>query len=596
MLDTIAKLNRLLSTRERNGFAILVVVMLCEALLDMASVALVPLYVTALAFPESLLGDERVMAWLPAAWHDGLDRHALIFWGGLTLLAFFAVRAAYTIFATYWKARFAQNRARKLSVRLFRAYLDAPYVFHLRSNASELLRNINQECTQLAARVLLPLVELVSNGLVIAGITGMLVWLLDAGVLLWLLLFLGAGIASAAAMHGRIKHLGVAAQADRARVIRTVTEGLGGVREIRVLRRAGYFVRRLDGALTRIFDVQRVMQVLQRALPTLIELVGIAGLVGVTLMMLARDEPTEAIVATLSVFAVALTRMKGALRGALNNFTDVRHYSPSLDVISCGLDELEDRADPAPSGSPPLTLNEGIELDGIGYRFPGAPRDSLDDISIRVARGEAVGFVGPTGAGKSTLLNILLGILDPDRGAIRVDGEDIRGRAAAWQVHLGYVPQELFLIDGTLVENIALGLEGEQIDRARVAEAAAAAELTPLLERLPQGLDSVVGERGIRLSGGERQRIAIARALYGDPDVLIMDEATSALDNNTEAAVIDGVSALKGRRTIFMVAHRLSTVRRCDRIVYLNAGRIEAIGSYDELRAAHAGFRRMSDA
>ncbi len=594
MWHSLTKLIDLLSGAERRSLMLLVLLMLCEAMLEMAGVAVVPLYITVLAYPEKLIDNPVLREALSPYWRQWLSREHLLVWGGVAMFGLYGFKTAYVVFLAYWKARFAQTRALKLSTRLFTAYLRAPYIFHLRNNSSELQRNINQECQQLSVRVLMPMVEFISNIFILLGISGVLVAILDLRVLVWLAGFLGGGIGIATLLQNRVKRLGVEAQAHRGMVIRSVTEGLGGVKEIIVLGRTDYFLARLREALVNVFRIQRTMQLVQRAIPQLIELTGIFGLLGVTLMLFQLGSDNQAIIATLSVFAVALTRMKGAVRGLMDNFTEVRHNAASLDIVHDGLRTLEPLLNDAARVSAPLPFRQHIEIQQLGYRYPGATQDSLHAVNLRIARGEAIGIVGTSGAGKSTLIDLILGVLAPVDGQIRVDGKDIRATLSAWQANLGYVPQALFLIDGTLTENIALGLEPAAVDRAGVERAAAAAELGPLLARLPQGLDTTIGEHGIRLSGGERQRIAIARALYHNPDILIMDEATSALDNTTEAAVIEAVAALKGDRTILMIAHRLSTVRRCDRIVFLKAGTIDAIGTFEELQAQHPEFHEMS--
>ncbi|MCC6706270.1 MAG: ABC transporter ATP-binding protein [Gammaproteobacteria bacterium] len=594
MWTSLKKLVFLLSNAERRSLVLLVVLMMVEAILEMAGVAVVPVYITVLAYPEKIIDNPLLHDALSPAWRAWLTREHLLIWGGVAMFALYGAKTAYVVFLAYWKARFAQTRALKLGTRLFGAYLRAPYVFHLRNNSAELQRNINQECQQLAVRVLMPMVEFISNSFILCGISAVLVAILDVRVLVWLAGFLGVGIGIATLLQNRVRHLGVDAQTYRGTVIRSVTEGLGGVKEIIVLGRTAYFLARLREALINVFRIQRTMQIIQRAIPQLIELTGIFGLIGVTLMLFHLGNDNQEIIATLSVFAVALTRMKGAVRGLMDCFTEVRHNAASLDIVYEGLRTLEPLIDDAPRTPAPLPFRDTIELEHLAYRYPGAPQDSLQDITLTIRHGEAIGIVGTSGAGKSTLIDVVLGVLEPLRGHIRVDGRDIRDAMPAWQANLGYVPQALFLVDGSLTENIALGLDPAAVDNERVARAAAAAELGPLLARLPDGLATEIGERGIRLSGGERQRIAIARALYHNPDILIMDEATSALDNTTEAAVIEAVAALKGNRTILMIAHRLSTVRRCDRIVFLKNGRLDAIGSYEELQARHPEFREMS--
>ncbi len=599
MLENFRKLYALLNWREKRSFVILVAAMLVEALLEMAAIGLIPIFITTLAYPDYIAGNPTWARLFGATSIAEPGREALVVWGSAILLVFFVVKTAYSVTAAYWKARFAQNRALKLSLRLFNAYLRAPYTFHLSHNSSELFRNINSECASLAGLVLLPMVELIAQSTILLGIIVVMVVLVPPVAIVWLGIFLALGFFSTTLLQKRSKRLGLEIQQQRGAVVRAINEGLGGVKEINLMQRTRLFSARLAAALGRVLAIQRMHQVLLRAIPAIIESLGIIGLLGVTVMLVVQSTEPRELVATLSVFAVALTRMKGALRSIMVSFSEARHNSAALSVVYDNLCALEDddKLD-ADCDSPPLALpfvNE-ITVSNLTYHYPGAARAALDGLDLSIRRGEAIGFVGATGSGKSTLLDIIMGIIVPTAGEIRVDGVAIQDQVRGWQAHIGYVPQSIFLIDASVRANIALGLEDAEIDDAQVARAADAAALGELLSKLPDGIDTVVGERGVRLSGGERQRIAIARALYNNPDVLMMDEATSALDNTTELAVVSAVEALKGDRTIVMIAHRLSTVRRCDRIVFLKDGRVDAVGSYDELAASHTDFQRMAEA
>ena len=599
MLNNFRKLYALLTRREKSSAVILVGIVLIEALLEMAAVGIIPLFITTLAYPgyieqnaafESLLGDRH---------DDWLQRDVIVLWGSVLLVVFFVCKTAYSIFATYWKARFAQNRALKLSVRLYNAYLRAPYSYHLKHNSSDLFRNVNTECANLALRILVPMVELLSQAAILGGVFLIVVILVPPLVLVWLTLFLALGFSSATLLQRRAKQRGISAQEQRGAVARAINEGLGGVKEIRVLQRTQRFSQRLSDALGLVLRIQRTHAVIQRAIPSIIESLGIIGLLGVTLMLVVDGTEPQQLVSILSVFAVAMTRMKGSVRVIMTSYADIRHNSPSLGLVYDHLLELEpDEAtrDAYNQAITPLPLKQKITLRDVSFAYPGSETPALQAINLDINRGEAVGFVGATGSGKSTLIDVIMGILVPAQGCVTVDGTDIQSTLAGWQINLGYVPQNIFLLDASVRQNIALGIDDDEVNVQSVASAVEAAEIATFVAKLPRGIDTLIGENGVRLSGGERQRIAVARALYNNPDVLLMDEATSALDNTTEAAVVAAVEGLKGDRTILMIAHRLSTVRRCDRIVFMKAGRIDAIGTYDELVSRHAEFERMTRA
>lgn len=597
MLQSLAKLLELLDARERRNLALLFLLVVVDALVEILAVAVIPLYVTAIVYPESLARYPLLAGVVDA----GAGDRALLVLVSVLLIVFFIGKLGFSVFVQYWRVHYAQQRALHFSLRLFHVYMRAPYTYHLQHNSAELLRNLNSECTGLSYNVLIPAIEFFSFGVILIGICILVVFSVPPMALVWLLLFLGVAGFSGALMQRNARKLGVEAQQTRADMVRTVAEALAGVKELRVLGKTDSFVHRFAVSFDRSLKIQQTMQLLLNAMPNVIELLSIVGLLGVTVMLLLEQHPTESIIATLSIFAVALARMKGMVRGMLSSFTSIRHYSSSLDMVYETL-TANRSLDPAYAPSQPSStacvertpLRERIELQQVGYRYPEAHEQALQGIDLTIRKGEAIGIVGSTGAGKSTLLDIILGVLLPTAGRLLEDGRDVQNDLAGWQAQIGYVPQQLFLLDGSIRDNIALGVPQEQLDTAQLNAAVEAAALTDFVAAFPAGLDTVIGEDGVRLSGGERQRIAIARALYRNPDILIMDEATSALDNLTEETVIRAIERLKGGRTILMIAHRLSTVRRCDRVVFLKGGRIDDLGSYDELCQRHPEFRAMA--
>lgn len=607
MTASLRKLWWLLSSREKRNALVLVVLLLINGLLEMAGVGIVPVYVGIVAFPDKLIEHEIVQAVFSKP-GEILTQTTLLYWGSALLVLFFSIKLAYVVMLSYWQARFVQNRVLRIGDQLFTAYMQAPYTFHLARNSSQLLRNVNAECARLGMNVLMPLIDALTQIFVMLAVVALLVVASPGLAVLSLMVFTIVAALVAGTLHRKFRELGLEAQAARGNVVKSVREGLGGVKEIKVLQREKLFTNRFRQSLGTTLRIQRFVQIVGKSIPFLMEWISIIGLLTVVLVLFAMDKSTDAIVAIVVLFAVSLSRLKGTISTLVSRYTALQHNLVSLDVVYDDLEELTNAAqkqnrprvaivhppDEGASGGV-SDFRRSLELRNVSYRYPGTESDALQEVSLSIQKGEAVGFVGTTGAGKSTLIDVVLGVLSPTSGRILLDGRDIQDDIAAWQRNTGYIPQSIYLIDGSIKENIALGLPANRIDNHAVEQALKAAHLDDFVNELPDGLDTVVGERGVRVSGGQRQRIAIARALYHNPEVLVMDEATSALDNVTERGVIKAVEDLKGERTILMIAHRLTTVLNCDRIVMLEHGRVVAVGTYDQLIRDSEEFRRMAE-
>jgi ABC-type multidrug transport system fused ATPase/permease subunit len=312
-----------------------------------------------------------------------------------------------------------------------------------------------------------------------------------------------------------------------------------------------------------------------------LEVLAIAGLVVMVLVMLTQGRATESVLPILGFFAVAAFRLMPSANRILGAVQAVRYDLPVINVI------FRDMQLPIPNKEieklPSIAFNNTIELHRVSFSYKGSIEPVIKDIELKIERGESVGIIGPSGSGKSTLVDIILGLLKPSSGEVRVDSYDINTYLRSWQNNIGYVPQSIYLTDDTLRRNVAFGLANEIIDEVAVIRAIRSAQLEEFVSELPDGLDTQVGEHGVRLSGGQRQRIGIARALYHDPAVLVLDEATSSLDIETEAGVMEAIQALHGDKTIIIVAHRLSTVEDCDRIYELEKGSVINEGTPEEI-------------
>jgi ATP-binding cassette subfamily C protein len=378
----------------------------------------------------------------------------------------------------------------------------------------------------------------------------------------------------------------------------TLQQSLHGFRDIAVLGRRAYFTEQYDRVRGEIGRTRYLRQLLgdvpRIALETSLMLF-VAVLVAGSALAGASLERSFAV---LGMFAYAALRILPSLSRLLLQMNDLKFGSAAAAAVHRDLLAIESGSAPMPDRDPePLPFDRTIRLENVSYRYPQSDHDALEAMNLEIARGEFVGIVGPTGGGKSTLVDVILGLLKPTQGRVLIDDTDIHAADLdRWQRSLGVVSQTVYLLDTTLRRNVALGLEDDAIDEERVREAVRLAQLESFIESLPAGLDTVAGERGVRLSGGQRQRLAVARALYHRPQVLVLDEGTSALDNATEADLLRALSALRRSRTLIIVAHRLTTVRDCDRVLFVDNGRIVDAGTLHDLMERNPAFRRLAGA
>jgi ABC-type multidrug transport system fused ATPase/permease subunit len=352
--------------------------------------------------------------------------------------------------------------------------------------------------------------------------------------------------------------------------IQHIQQGLGGVKDVKLLGREAYLVSQFQVHAVGSAHAARSQTTLQ-ALPRLwLELLAVGGLTALIAIMIGQGKATQDMLPVVALFAAAAFRFLPSVNRVLGAVQGIRYQRPVVDALHGEIQLMSGDVDTA--GALPVSFDETLALEGVSFRYPGAEAWALRDVSLTIERGTSVGFVGTSGAGKSTLVDVVLGLLNPDTGAVKIDGRDIRSNLRGWQDQIGYVPQSIFLTDDTLRRNVAFGIPDEQIDESAIEYAVASAQLDSFVKALPDGLDTVVGERGTRLSGGQLQRIGIARALYHNPGVLVMDEATSALDTETERGVMEAVRALRGEKTLLVVAHRTSTVEHCDYVFRLEQG------------------------
>lgn len=582
-------------------FSVLLLVLLLATVIELASLAAVPAFVAVLTAAAGTLPDLSLPG-LTLRWPAELPASARLYWGALIFVALFAIRTGWCYFSTFLQERILKNRCVEISSRLFSAYLQAPWSFYAGRNSSGIVDSVVLESERAINRACGALLEICRLSLVMLAIMVLLL-LCAPGVTVGSLLALG-GLAGGYMFfrNESLKRMGELEHEGRRGAMRWVSEGVAGYREMQVLGRKGRFAAGFHQSQEKLYAAARWAVVHQQFLWPYLEFVTILVLVGATLIsLLMTGGDLNRIAPVMALFVVALTRLKAYVSQLMLNYSVVRYNLVSIHSICRDLRELE-RLNVAAGGGrqtlaaedavPPWRLQRELRLEQVSFAY-GDGGFSLREISMTIPAGSAIGLVGATGSGKSTLVDLLLGLQVPTSGRILADGVDIRENTPGWQHNIGYVPQDTFILDASIRENVTFGLTREQTDDDRLREVLGTAQIADFVDSLPEGLDTQLGERGIRLSGGQKQRIAIARALYNQPAVLIFDEATSALDNLTEAALGRAVEALRRQHTLITVAHRLSTISSCDRLYYLEEGRVRAEGNFLELLEQCPPFRAM---
>jgi ATP-binding cassette, subfamily B, bacterial PglK len=512
------------------------------------------------------------------------------------LVVFYLLKNGIQLFQAYATNRLVAESTAALSQRLLRGYLRAPYAFYLHRNSAELIRNVWHSSEVVFRAVMAPAVAIAFETVVVLAIAGVLLAIAPLVTLVISVLLGGAALVFVRASRTAVARWGIRADHLTKEIIQSLQQTLHAIKEIKVLGREAFFDEAFDRLQRQLVRVRHYHATLAAVPRMLIETLFVGGaFVLIALVVLLGNTGPE-VLPILGLYAYAGFRVIPSMNRIMLYVNDIRHGAAAVedlyaDLLTVAADEGPDALEHVTTSLP---FDDRIELAGVSYVYEGGAAPVLRDVDLVIRRGESVGIVGLTGAGKSTLVDLLLGLLTPTYGRITVDGRDLATHRRAWQRRIGYVPQAIVLVDDTLRRNVALGLPDAQIDPARLAAALRVAQLEDFVATLPAGLETVVGERGIRFSGGERQRVGIARALYRAPDVLVFDEATSSLDNRTEADLVRALETLPAPRTLIVIAHRLSTVRHCDRLVYLKDGRVDDIGSYEALLARNPGFRTIA--
>ena len=577
---------RLLNTRERTGLGWIFCLMLIGTVLEMFSLGLVvpivgllnrPDYIENIPFVEDIFGTLTQAQYIVGAM-------------GLLVIVY-VVKTIFLIWKTWVQRGFSSIVTARIGNDLFEKYLRQSYAFHLQRNSAVMIRNAQNSST-LMAGIIDPLLLVSSEFLITGGLFALMLWFEPIGSISAVVVFGSFSWIFRRFTSRRIRDWGEARSFHIGKMIQHLQQGFGGIKDVKTLGREEYFIEEYSKHVRGTAYIERRFSVAQTLPRFGMELLTIICLALLVSIMILSGRSINHILPVLTLFGAAAFRLLPTLNQVINNFMSIGINRPILNYLydDLGLSTAEYlyRTQYGP-------LTKQIEVSNLTFGYEGTEREALGGVSLKVMRGEAVGLIGSSGSGKSTLVDILLGLLEPTSGNVLVDGHNIQENLREWQDQIGYVPQSIFLTDDTLRLNIAFGLPKEKIDDDAVKSAIRLAQLEEFVASLPDGVETLVGERGVRLSGGQRQRIGIARALYNNPDILVLDEATSSLDTETEHGVMQAVQALRGDKTVIIVAHRLSTVEYCDRLYRLENAQIVDEGTFSEVTSRAKDLQRDLD-
>lgn len=503
----------------------------------------------------------------------------------LAIIVIFVVKNIYLIIEKYAIYYFSFNMQRKISTKLLRAYMHEPYTFHLNKNISVLQRSMQEDAT-LFANAVIHFMELLLEITTCIAL-GISLFYISHSMTVVIVGLLAICMSGFLAINRRFQSgLGRQCQEYKGKIYQWMNQALGGIKEIKVLGREQYFVDSYNAYYKRYAAGLRMGRLLGVVPKYVVEMVSISGLlVAILIKMKYGKTDLVTFIPQLSAFAVAAFRLMPSVGRINEHAASIIYAKPSIELVYHDLRDIEDsdsdevnavRSTPREAldcTNNSWSLQDQLEVRKVCYHYPNTEDDVIREAELTIPKGQTIALIGESGAGKTTMADIILGLLTPQYGKILADGKNIYSNMDAWHQTIGYIPQTIYLSDDTIRNNVAFGIYEKDIDEEAVVSALKKAQLYDFIEGLPDGMDTIVGDRGVRLSGGQRQRIGIARALYHDPEVLVLDEATSALDNDTETAVMEAIDGLRGEKTMIIIAHRLTTIRNADQVYEIKDGK-----------------------
>ena len=578
------KIFYLLTAQERKSAFLLLIMSLIMALLDVIGVASILPFMAVLTNPTLIETNQILNSLFLASNTIGIEtkQHFLFFLGGLVLILLLT-SLSFKGLTHYATLRFVQMRQHSIGKRLLEGYLHQPYSWFLNRHSADLGKTILSEVGRVVGGGITPLIELIAKGMVTIALVSLLVFT-DPKLALFISLSLGGAYGLIYFLLRKfIKKIGKESVKSNELRFLAISEAFGAAKEVKVGGLEQIYIKRFSDTSLTFAQNQAASMMISQLPRYFLEAIAFGGVMLLILYLVSQTGNLNDALPVISLYVFAGYRLIPSLQQLYSSFTYLSFVGPSVDKLYDDLIKIKPLS--LRKNYNPIPLNKSITLKNISYNYPNASKTALKDITLQIPVKSTVGLIGLTGSGKTTTVDIILGLIEAQKGTLEVDGQIIKNHnSRAWQSSVGYVPQHIYLSDDTIAANIAFGVEPENINQKNVEKVSKISNLHNfVLDELPKQYQTTIGERGVRLSGGQRQRIGIARALYHNPQVLILDEATSALDNQTEQAVMEAVNNLSKDITIILIAHRLNTVKNCDIIFKLEKGKIIGQGSFDEM-------------
>jgi ABC-type multidrug transport system fused ATPase/permease subunit len=586
-MDLLKKLAYFFTKEEKLKASLLFGMMMLGGISEAIGIGLIVPYISLINNPD-IIEKNKKLARLYSSYNFGTHEN-FIFWCGILFFVIYMTKNLFTYFLMRAQNKFIYGKEVSLSRSLLQAYLRQPYTFHLQKNSAELINNLAQ-ASRMFQGVLIPIFTILIESIVVFSIAIILLIARPVPAILAGVVLGGMTVGFYQMIRKSVRKAGLDQKNNGEMMIRWLSQSLGGIKETKILGRESFFVDYFTKHVRGYVDATGFIQIASQMPRLVLEVMSIFGIVFAVCYTQLQGKSLPDLVPTLGLFGLAVVRLTPSLNRILSNLAVIRACKSAVDTVYGDLIEFPDLIVGQnhvikEAKIQPMILRNSIEIKNLFYKYPDTQEFALNGVSINIPKGSSVALIGTSGAGKSTMVDLILGLLDPTSGEITIDGLELSKIKAPWQRSVGYIPQTIYLTDDSIRGNIAFGVPAGEIDDAKVWKALAAAQLDTFVKSLPKLLDTFVGERGVRISGGQRQRIGIARALYYDPEILILDEATSALDNATEKEVSMAINSFSGKKTMIVIAHRLTTAEKCDQIFKLSHGKVVAQGTFLEVCA-----------